>query len=95
MAQINPYEMTIKMASNRRNRSFQSRNSHATKANAVFTTPSQTSPSRLGQWRQNYERCKSLAEGPGGADAVTREGYWQHAEHFIRLINEAALQTSN
>jgi hypothetical protein len=61
----------------------------------VFTTPSQTSASRVGQWRQNYERCKSLAESPGSADAVTRQGYWQHAEHFIRLINEAALQASS
>jgi hypothetical protein len=46
--------------------------------------------SRVGQWRQNYERYKSLAESTDGSDAVTREGYWQHAEYFIRLINEAA-----
>ena len=55
----------------------------------VTAQPSQGSPYRLGQWRQNYERYKSLAESANSADAVTREGYWQHAEHFIRLINEA------
>jgi hypothetical protein len=45
--------------------------------------------SHLGQWRQTYERYKGLAESACNADAVTREGYWQHAEHFLRLINEA------
>ena len=55
---------------------------------------SQASPSRLSQWQQNYERYKSLAESAGSSDAVTREGYWQHAEHFIRLINEATAQVA-
>jgi len=27
-----------------------------------------------------------------GADPITSEQYWQHAEHFRRLINEAASQ---
>lgn len=53
-------------------------------------TPSQASPNRLGQWRQNYDHNKGLAESAGGADTVMRQSYWQHAEHFIRLINEAA-----
>jgi len=31
-----------------------------------------------------------LAENSGNADRVDRENYWQHAEHFFRLIAEAA-----
>jgi hypothetical protein len=44
-------------------------------------------PNRINQWRQTYERYKALAEGSD--DPVSRENYWQHAEHYIRLINEA------
>ena len=84
------------MASNQRNRSSQWRAPRAANASPVPATPSQALPNRLGQWRQNYERYKSLAESADNADAVTREGYWQHAEHFIRLINEAvAAQTAH
>ncbi len=78
------------MASNQTNRSSRWRGPRAPKARPAPIAPSQASPNRLGQWRQNYERYKSLAESTDGSDAVTREGYWQHAEHFIRLINEAA-----
>ena len=78
------------MALDQPNRSSQWRGSRAAKARSVSVAPSQASPNRVGQWRQNYERYKSLAESTDGSDAVTREGYWQHAEHFIRLINEAA-----
>ena len=59
-------------------------------ASSEPTVPSQASPNRLNQWRQNYERYKSLAESADNADVVTRERYWQNAEHFIRLLNEAA-----
>lgn len=78
------------MASNQRNPSFQWRGPRAANTRPVPATPSQASPNRLGQWRQNYEHYKHLAESAGRDDVVTREGYWQHAEHFIRLINEAA-----
>jgi hypothetical protein len=78
------------MASNQRNRASQWRSPRAPNTSPVPAAPSQASPNRLGQWRQNYERYKGLAESAGNADAVTRQGYWQHAEHFIRLINEAA-----
>jgi hypothetical protein len=76
------------MASNQRNHWSNRRGSRAPNVSPVPAT--QASPNRLGQWRQNYERYKGLAESPGSADEVMREGYWQHAEHFIRLINEAA-----
>jgi hypothetical protein len=76
------------MASNLRNHWSNRRAPHA--PNVSPATPSQASSNRLGQWRQNYENYTGLAESAGSADAVMREGYWQHAEHFIRLINEAA-----
>jgi hypothetical protein len=78
------------MALNHRNPSSRWRGPRAANKRAVRATPSQPSSNRLGEWRQNYERYKSLAESAGRDDAITREGYWQHAEHFIRLINEAA-----
>jgi hypothetical protein len=80
----------MQMASNQRQRFSQWRGRRAANASPVPNTPSQASPNRLGQWRQNYDHYKGLAESAGSADAVVREGYWQHAEHFIRLINEAA-----
>lgn len=39
------------------------------------------------QWRRRYEHYRDLAQRSGDADSVTREHYWQHAEHFCRLIN--------
>jgi len=78
------------MASNQRIRPSQWGGPRAANASPVPAAPSQASSNRHGQWRQNYERYKGLAESAGSADAVTREGYWQHAEHYIRLINEAA-----
>ena len=41
-------------------------------------------------WRQAFERYKALAEEAGRtADAVARENYYQHAEHYLRLIHDA------
>ncbi len=77
------------MASNQPNRSSRWRGPRTANARPLRTASSQTSPNHLSQWRQNYERYKSLAESTDGSDAVTREGYWQHAEYFIRLIHEA------
>jgi len=78
------------MALNQRNPSSRRSGPRAANTWPVHATPSQPSSNRLGEWRQNYERYKNLAESAGRDDSVTREGYWQHAEHFIRLINEAA-----
>ena len=72
------------MASNQRNDRGRRHGAHAPGSHSARP------PAHPGQWRQNYERYKSLAESTGDADAVTREGYWQHAEHFLRLINEEA-----
>ncbi|MEJ0042622.1 MAG: DUF4167 domain-containing protein [Rhizomicrobium sp.] len=41
-------------------------------------------------WKRRQQHYLSLAEGAGGADRVDRENYWQHAEHFHRLIAAAA-----
>lgn len=42
------------------------------------------------QWRQSFERYRALAEEAGRtADDVTRENYYQHAEHYLRLMREA------
>lgn len=40
------------------------------------------------QWRARYEHYSNLARQ--AADRVTSEQHWQHAEHFIRLINGTA-----
>ena len=82
------------MALNQRNTSSRWKGPRAANTWSVPATPSQLSSNRLGEWRQNYERYKNLAESAGRDDGVTREGYWQHAEHFIRLINEAATTQS-
>ncbi len=41
-------------------------------------------------WRQNFERYMALAQNLGQHDdAVTRENYYQHAEHYLRMMKEA------
>ena len=42
------------------------------------------------QWQRKYDHYRNLAQATGGDDAVTRELYWQYAEHFLRLINGSA-----
>ena len=76
------------MASNQRNDRARRHGAHAPNNHPASARPA----SHPGQWRQNYERYKTLAESAGDADPVTRENYWQHAEHFLRLINGAAGQ---
>ena len=41
------------------------------------------------QWQRKYDDYKALAESADRSDQVTRENYWQHAEHYIRLINDS------
>lgn len=38
--------------------------------------------------RQRYEHYRALAENTRDLDLVTRENYWQHAEHFLRMMAE-------
>jgi hypothetical protein len=42
------------------------------------------------QWQRNYDHYCQLAQSYLGGDVVTREQYWQHAEHFLRLMNGSA-----
>lgn len=42
-------------------------------------------------WRRNFERYTALAQSAGrDEDPVTRENYYQHAEHYLRLMNGAS-----
>lgn len=42
-------------------------------------------------WRRNFERYTALARNPSARDDdVTRENYYQHAEHYLRLMSGAA-----
>src|ERR1700733_12826675 len=42
----------------------------------------------LERWRQHYEHYRGLAESTRDLDRVSRESYWQHAEHFHRMMAE-------
>jgi len=42
------------------------------------------------QWQRKYDHYCELAQATGRDDAVTREGHWQHAEHYLRLMNGSA-----
>ena len=42
------------------------------------------------QLQQKYDHYCNLAKATNGDDAVTREQHWQHAEHFLRMMNGSA-----
>ena len=50
----------------------------------------QNSSNNPSQWQQKYDHYYSLAQATNGDDAVTREQYWQHAEHFLRMMSGSA-----
>lgn len=41
-------------------------------------------------WQRKYDEYRNLAENADRSDQVTRENYWQHAEHYFRLMNGSA-----
>ena len=45
-------------------------------------------PGNPAQWRQSFERYSALAQGESD-DRVARENYYQHAEHYLRLMHDA------
>jgi hypothetical protein len=53
-------------------------------------TGQQTAPNTQNQWQRKYDHYCNLAQATNGDDAVTREHHWQHAEHFLRLMNGSA-----
>ncbi|HXB51753.1 MAG TPA: DUF4167 domain-containing protein [Rhizomicrobium sp.] len=53
-------------------------------------SPNNQSPNNQSQWQRKYDHYCELAQAAGRDDAVTREGHWQHAEHYLRLMNGSA-----
>jgi hypothetical protein len=49
-----------------------------------------TVPNNQSQWQRKYDHYCNLAQATNGNDGVTREHHWQHAEHFLRLMNGSA-----
>jgi hypothetical protein len=47
-------------------------------------------PNTQSQWQRKYDHYCQLAQATNSDDAVTREHHWQHAEHFLRLMNGSA-----
>ncbi len=47
---------------------------------------------RSGDWQRSYERYCDLARNAVN-DTVARENFWQHAEHFLRMMNGSAIGT--
>jgi hypothetical protein len=43
-----------------------------------------------GQLQQKYDHYCNLAQATNGDDTVTREQHWQHAEHYLRMMNGSA-----
>jgi hypothetical protein len=41
-------------------------------------------------WQRQYDHYCNLAQATNGDDAVTRERHWQHAEHYLRMMNGSA-----
>jgi hypothetical protein len=50
----------------------------------------QSSSNNPSQWKQKYDHYCNLAQATNGDDAVTREQHWQHAEHFLCMMNGSA-----
>jgi hypothetical protein len=68
------------------------RTSRAYQDNARSNSPkAQQQPlAKPNGWQRSYEYYRNLAVSAAGADRVSSERHWQHAEHFRRLINESA-----
>jgi CspA family cold shock protein len=47
-----------------------------------------TRPNEAQSWQYNYDKYIQYARH--AEDLVTREGHWQHAEHYLRLLNGSA-----
>lgn len=66
------------------------RTNRKTSGTAASRSASRGQSANPALWRQNFERYSALAEEAGRtADAVARENYYQHAEHYLRLMHEA------
>jgi len=53
--------------------------------------PSSSAAARLADAKKNYERYTALARaGASTGDAIQIENYYQHAEHYFRVMREQA-----
>jgi hypothetical protein len=63
-------------------------------ASSQTSQPAQAGPSSgripQNQWQRSYEHYCQLAQSNIAGDRVTREQHWQHAEHFLRMMNGSA-----
>ena len=77
--------------SNNKNRTFKrSNNHHRRQGESSNNTPKVT-----GNLTTVLEKYKNLAKDASSAgDYVTAENYLQHAEHFVRVINERNLKNN-
>jgi Domain of unknown function (DUF4167) len=71
-------------SSRNRSRSNFSRNARRPQANH------QAASYNHSQLQQKYDHYCTLAQATNGDDIVTREQHWQHAEHFLRMMNGSA-----
>jgi CspA family cold shock protein len=55
-------------------------------ASAMLAQKPQSNEKR--SWQHNYDKYIEFARH--AEDLVTREGHWQHAEHYLRLLNGSA-----
>jgi len=54
-------------------------------ARSNSSKPQEQHLAKPNDWQRSYEHYRTLAENTVGADRVTSEQHWQHAEHFRRL----------
>jgi hypothetical protein len=50
----------------------------------------QPAPNNHSQWQRKYDHYCALAQATNNDDAVTCEQHWQHAEHYLRMMNGSA-----
>jgi cold shock protein len=94
---INPNERSSTRAARGRQRTVDGHSGHEDSRDAapvvrhaVQTRSSQPPKAdKSNQWQRSYDRYCELARNAGD-DLVTREHYWQHAEHFLRMMNGSA-----
>ena len=73
-----------------RNRARHNNAGRNTRPAQTTPSPNNHSPCNQNQWQRKYDHYCELAQATGRDDAVTREGHWQHAEHYLRLMNGSA-----
>lgn len=61
------------------------------RSNTPERKPSSSAAAQLADAKKNYERYMALARaGASTGDAIQIENYYQHAEHYLRVMREQA-----